>query len=109
VTAPARESGASQPLVLVVDDEPQLVRFLRATLPSHGYRLAEATTGHQALVEASTRGPDLVLLDLGLPDLDGSEVTRRIRGWRRCRTWSSRRGARSATRWKRSTPGPTTT
>ncbi len=71
----------SDPLVLVVEDEPQLMRFLRATLPDHGYRMVEAATGTQALVEASTRGPDLVLLDLGLPDLDGVEVTRRLREW----------------------------
>jgi two-component system, OmpR family, KDP operon response regulator KdpE len=71
----------SEPLVLVVEDEPQVMRFLRATLPAHGYRLVEAATGAQALVEASTRGPDLVLLDLGLPDLDGVELTRRIREW----------------------------
>jgi two-component system KDP operon response regulator KdpE len=71
----------SEPLVLVVEDEPQVMRFLRATLPAHGYRLVEAATGAQALIEASTRGPDLVLLDLGLPDLDGVELTRRIREW----------------------------
>jgi two-component system KDP operon response regulator KdpE len=71
----------SEPLVLVVEDEPQVMRFLRATLPDHGYRMVEAATGTQALVEASTRGPDLVILDLGLPDLDGVEVTRRIREW----------------------------
>ena len=57
------------------------MRFLRATLPAHGYRIVEATTGAEALVEASTRGPDLVLLDLGLPDFDGTEVTRRVREW----------------------------
>jgi two-component system KDP operon response regulator KdpE len=71
------------PLVLVVDDEPQLRRFLRAALPPHGYRLIEAETGEAALVEAASRQPDLVLLDLGLPDLDGIEVTRRLREWSR--------------------------
>ena len=69
------------PLVLVVEDEPQLVRFLRATLPPHGYRVSEATTGAQALVQAATRLPDLVLLDLGLPDLDGLQVVARLREW----------------------------
>ena len=62
-------------MVLVVEDEPQVMRFLRATLPAQGYRLVEATTGQQGLVEAATRTPDLVLLDLGLPDLDGVEVS----------------------------------
>jgi two-component system KDP operon response regulator KdpE len=70
-----------RPLVLVIEDEAPLMRFLRATLPGQGYRLIEASTGQQGLVEASTRAPDLVLLDLGLPDLDGVEVTRRLRGW----------------------------
>jgi two-component system KDP operon response regulator KdpE len=88
VSEPGREGGAAgppdegrPPLVLVVEDEPQLMRFLRVTLSAHGHRVVEATTGAQALVEASTRGPDLVLLDLGLPDLDGIEVTRRLREW----------------------------
>jgi len=78
-----RGRGSPAPVVLVVDDEPQVVRFLRATLPAQGYRLIEATTGRQGLVEASTRAPDLILLDLGLPDLDGVEVTRRLREWSR--------------------------
>ena len=64
--------------VLVVDDEAAVMRFLRVTLMAQGYRVLEAVTGEQALVEAATRAPDLVLLDLGLPDLDGVEATRRI-------------------------------
>jgi two-component system KDP operon response regulator KdpE len=71
------------PLVLLVEDEPQLRRFLRATLPPHGYRLLEAADGEQGLKEAAARRPDLVLLDLGLPDVDGEEVIRRLREWGR--------------------------
>jgi two-component system KDP operon response regulator KdpE len=71
------------PLILVVEDEPQVLRVLRAALPSGGYRMTEATRGEEALVEAATRTPDLVLLDLSLPDLDGLEVTRRLRAWSR--------------------------
>lgn len=68
-------------VVLAVEDEPEVMRFLRATLPAVGYRLVEAVTGNQALVEAATRAPDVILLDLGLPDVDGVEVARRIRAW----------------------------
>jgi two-component system KDP operon response regulator KdpE len=67
--------------VLVVEDEPQMRRFLRTTLECHGYRLAEAGTGHDGLMQASARNPDVVLLDLGLPDQDGLEVTKRLREW----------------------------
>jgi two-component system, OmpR family, KDP operon response regulator KdpE len=73
----------SRPQVLVVEDEPQMRRFIRATLTSHGYRLIEATTSAEALMLASTHNPELVLLDLGLPDGDGIDITRRIREWSR--------------------------
>jgi len=56
-------------------------RFLRITLQAHGYRLVEAATAQEGLLQATTRNPDVVLLDLGLPDLDGLEVTKRLREW----------------------------
>ena len=67
--------------VLVIEDEPEIRRFLRTTLPVHGFRLYEVATGRDALTEAKARNPDLILLDLGLPDLDGNEVIRQVREW----------------------------
>jgi two-component system, OmpR family, KDP operon response regulator KdpE len=67
--------------ILLIEDEPEIRRFLRTTLPAHGFRLYEATTGRNGLIEARARNPDLILLDLGLPDIEGSEVIRRVRGW----------------------------
>lgn len=65
--------------ILVVDDEPQIVRFLRTTLIGHGYGVSVATDAAAALVELRGRLPDLVLLDLGLPDLDGLALCRLLR------------------------------
>jgi two-component system KDP operon response regulator KdpE len=70
-------------LVLVVEDEPQMRRFLRASLSSHGFRLLEAGTAAEAMVAATSGNPMLVLLDLGLPDGDGIDLTRRLREWSR--------------------------
>ena len=82
--APAHEPASPVPaLVLVVEDEEQILRFLRAALTSHGYRYVEARDGEEGLRQAATRSPDVILLDLGLPDLDGLEVTRRLREWSR--------------------------
>ncbi len=67
--------------VLVVDDEPQLLRALEINLRAHGYQCVTAVDGETALAAASEHHPDIVVLDLGLPDIDGVEVIRRIRGW----------------------------
>ena len=69
------------PRILVVDDEPQIRRFLRTTLSAHGYRVIEASCGRDALALTATEQPALVLLDLGLPDIDGLEVIHRLREW----------------------------
>lgn len=76
---PSPGTGSPSPVVVLIEDEPQIRRFLRATLGSSGYRLYEATTGEDGLVEAATHQPDVVILDLGLPDISGLEVARRIR------------------------------
>jgi len=68
-------------MLLLIDDEPQVRRFLRSSLPPVEYKLLEADTGERGLATASAQRPDVILLDLGLPDLDGVEVTRRLREW----------------------------
>lgn len=68
-------------LILLIEDEPQMRRFLRVTLQSNDYRLVETSSGQEGLAEAAMRNPDVVLLDLGLPDMDGIEVTRKLREW----------------------------
>ena len=67
--------------VLVVDDEPQILRFLKPALEAAGYEVIEAENGTEALRKVATSAPALVILDLGLPDMDGKEVVTRIRGW----------------------------
>jgi len=73
-------SGA-RPVVLVVEDEPQIRRFLRASLDAEGFAVEEASSGEQGLAMAVNRRAEVVILDLGLPDLDGVEVIRRLRAW----------------------------
>lgn len=74
MTAPA-------PVVLVIEDEEQIRRFVRTALEGDGCRVHECGTGKAALIDAGTRKPDLVILDLGLPDADGVAVIKDLRGW----------------------------
>ncbi len=69
------------PRVLVIDDEPQIRRFLRSGLAGHGYQVTEANAGEPGLDQVASAKPDLVILDLGLPDMDGVEVIHRLREW----------------------------
>lgn len=71
----------NQSRILVVDDEPQIQRFLKPSLSAAGYEVVEAATGAEALKAVATQAPDLVILDLGLPDMDGKEVIASLRGW----------------------------
>jgi len=72
---------AHEAAILLIEDEPEIRCVLRTTLPAHGFRLHEATTGQEGLIEARSRNPDLILLDLGLPDMDGTEVIKQVRTW----------------------------
>ena len=69
------------PAILVIEDEPPIRKFLRVTLASQGYQVIESETGSDGIVQAATRAPDLIILDLGLPDLDGVELVRQLREW----------------------------
>lgn len=74
-------SRAASPTVVVIEDEPQIRRFVRTALEAEGCHVVEAGEGERGLVEAGTRKPDLVILDLGLPDRDGVDVVRDLRSW----------------------------
>lgn len=71
----------SRPAILIVEDEPEIRRFLRAAFGVEGYRIVESTTGRRGSIDAGTHKPDLAIVDLALPDVDGIEVIRRIREW----------------------------
>ena len=67
--------------ILVVEDEPEIRKFLRSSLGAEGYRVVESPTGARASIDAGTHKPDLAIVDLALPDLDGKELIRQIRAW----------------------------
>lgn len=72
---------SGRPVVVVIEDEPQIRRFLRTSLDANEFTVHEAETGKQGLVECATRRPEVVILDLGLPDMNGVEVIRQLREW----------------------------
>jgi two-component system KDP operon response regulator KdpE len=77
-------AGAGPPAsILVIDDESQIRKFLEISLRSQGYAVSESATGREGLEHLATRGADLVVLDLGLPDMDGHQVLRELREWSR--------------------------
>ena len=71
----------SLPTILLVEDEPEIRAFLRSALSAEGYRVVESGSGERGVIDAGTHKPDLAIVDLGLPDMDGVETIRRIRGW----------------------------
>ena len=75
------EDTPQSSLILVIEDDPQIRRFLRTTLTSDGYKLVEATTAQDGIKQVGLQHPDLIILDLSLPDKDGLDVTRELREW----------------------------
>jgi two-component system KDP operon response regulator KdpE len=71
----------SRATILIVEDDPPIKKFLRVTLENQNYKVIEATRGEEGLRHAASALPDLIVLDLGLPDIDGIEVTKRLREW----------------------------
>lgn len=74
-------TNEQKPLVLIIDDEPQMRKFVRLALSSRGYRVLEAASANEGIQQATAYTPDVVLLDLGLPDKDGLEVVQLLREW----------------------------
>jgi two-component system, OmpR family, KDP operon response regulator KdpE len=73
--------AATDPKILLIEDEPEIRRFLRVSLTDKGYQISEATNGAEGLQLAASKSPDVVILDLGLPDMDGKDVARQLREW----------------------------
>ena len=71
----------NKPLIMVVEDDAAVRNLITTTLETHEYRFQEAATGETAILEVATHNPDVILLDLGLPDMDGIEVIQKIRTW----------------------------
>lgn len=95
--------------ILLIDDEPQIRKFLRISLNAQGYRVLEAGTGEEGLAQAALNRPDLVVLDLGLPDRDGQDILRDLREWSQVPVLVLSVRASGARRYWPWTAAPTTT
>ncbi|MBI3467203.1 MAG: response regulator [Planctomycetes bacterium] len=73
--------SSDQPRILLIEDEQEIRRFLRVSLTARGYELLECTTGREGVLQAASQPPDAIILDLGLPDIDGMDVIRQVREW----------------------------
>lgn len=71
----------SKPEILIIDDEPQIRKLLQIALESNGYLVRESATGREGIIQAANHPPDLILLDIGLPDANGQEILKELRGW----------------------------
>ncbi len=78
---PDDAAATNAPLVLIIEDDSQIRRYLRVTLGSSGYNLLEATSAQEGIKQVGLQHPDLIILDLNLPDIDGLEVARQLREW----------------------------
>jgi len=73
--------NSNKPLVILIEDDPQIRRLLNVALPSQGFDFLESASGKEGITQVAMRNPDIIILDLGLPDMDGIEVIRQIREW----------------------------
>ena len=99
----------NKPLILVVEDDTAVRNLITTTLKAHDYRFLTAANGESAVLEASSHNPDIILLDLGLPDMDGVEVIHKVRSGRICPSSSSAPGAKIPIRSTPWTPERTIT
>ena len=113
MNATETERALASPGVLLVEDEPHIRRFLRSALQAQGCQVWEAPTLQRGLIEAASRQPDLLILDLGLPDGDGVQLVQELRGWSQlpvlilsARSLSSRISTQTATASRRITAKP---
>ena len=98
----------NKPLILVVEDDAPVRNLIATTLKAHDYRFLTASNGESAILEASSHNPEIMLLDLGLPDMDGVEVIRRVRSWSNLPSLLSAPAAKTRTRLTRWTQERTT-